>query len=185
VWLVDSVGAQVPVQNVGVLVTTPTGSVTFTGDQQYTDANGVATYSGLTIAAPTVATPAPAYDLRFSTDYAPPAIMANSSVALAITLKINTQPSTSGTSGVALAQQPVVQLIDINNSNVSVSGIPIVASLASGTATITNGTANTTASGLATFSGLALTGTGSNTLQFNWAANNRPPVAASAPTVLP
>jgi hypothetical protein len=185
IWLVDSVGAQVPVANVGIIATTPTGSITFSGEQLFTDANGVATYTALTLIAPTVATPEPAYQLRFSTDYAPAAIFAPTSVALAITVKLNTQPSTSGTSGVPLAQQPVVQLVDVNNSNVAVTGIPMVASLASGTATITNGTANTNASGAATFSGLALTGTGSNTLQFNWAANNRPPVAASAPTVLP
>lgn len=84
-------------------------------------------------------------------------------------LFIATQPSTTAQSGVVLAQQPVVQLRDSNNANVSQAGVPVTASLTGGSGTISGTlTVNTNASGQAVFTGLAISGTaGTRTLTFS------------------
>jgi len=92
-------------------------------------------------------------------------------------LVLTTQPSASATSGNALAQQPVVTVPR------AVAGIVVTASLVEAGAVLANATAVTDAAGVATFSGLSLTGTdGAYTLQFasgGWTTV----VAAGATTV--
>ena len=119
---------------------------------------GIATFSGLTLNA--LAGP---YTLTFSDGALTPATSA--SIALtagtASKLVIATEPSTSTASGVVLAQQPVIKVED--------SGGNVVTSVATGavTAAITTGAGGTLSAGasanfvagVATFSGLTLTGT--------------------------
>src|SRR5207302_5076092 len=63
--------------------------------------------------------------------------------------------------------QPVVQLQDANGNPVSQGGVLVTASPSPAGATASNNTATTTPNGVATFSGLTLTGTvGSYTLSF-------------------
>jgi len=82
-------------------------------------------------------------------------------------LSITTQPSTSAQSGIAIPQQPAVQLLDAFNNPVNQSGVVVTAALATGSGSLTNATMSTDASGLATFSGLAINGVvGSYTLKF-------------------
>ena len=85
-------------------------------------------------------------------------------------LAIVTQPSSTGIVGVALAQQPVVQLQDAQGNNVTGAGVVVTAAIASspgGTPSLVNQTATTVTSGLATFAGLAIVGlTGNYTLRF-------------------
>src|SRR3989441_591568 len=70
-------------------------------------------------------------------------------------------------SGVAFAQQPVVQLRDGSGNPVSQSGVLVTATVTPAGATPTNATATTGATGAATFSGLTLSGSaGSYTLSF-------------------
>src|SRR3989454_5230567 len=67
----------------------------------------------------------------------------------------------------ALTQQPVLQLEDANGNPVSQSGVVVTATLSPAGATPSNATATTNGSGVASFSGLTLTGTvGSYTLSF-------------------
>src|SRR2546426_535014 len=82
-------------------------------------------------------------------------------------LTLTTPPSATAQSGVALAQQPVVQLQDASGNPVSQSGVLVTATVTPAGATPTNATATTAANGVATFSGLTLSGSaGSYTLSF-------------------
>src|SRR5207249_1198504 len=66
-----------------------------------------------------------------------------------------------------LAQQPVLQLEDANGNPVSQSGVVVTATVSPAGATPSNATATTNGSGVASFTGLSLTGTvGSYTLSF-------------------
>src|SRR5207249_8704984 len=89
------------------------------------------------------------------------------SAGAASKLALTTQPSSSAQSGVALAQQPVLQLQDANNNPVSQNGVTVTATVSPAGANASNATATTGASGAATFSGLTLKGApGSYTLSF-------------------
>jgi hypothetical protein len=83
---------------------------------------------------------------------------------------IETQPSASALSGVAFSQQPVVRLRDAVGNPVSQSGVEIEATFGStpgGSPSLTNATATTDASGVATFSGMVIAGpVGDYTLRF-------------------
>ena len=81
-------------------------------------------------------------------------------------LLLVTQPSSAAKNGVAFAAQPVVQLRDASR-NVAQPGVVISVSLATGNGFLANANAVTNDSGVATFSGLAFTGTAANiTLSF-------------------
>jgi ribulose-5-phosphate 4-epimerase/fuculose-1-phosphate aldolase len=80
-----------------------------------------------------------------------------------------TQPSETAQSGAAFARQPVVQLQDVNGNAVAQAGVGVTAAIATGGGTL-GGTAtiNTDASGTATFTDLAISGTvGDRTLSFS------------------
>ena len=82
-------------------------------------------------------------------------------------LSFVTAPPLSVASGIALGPQPVIQLKDVNGNSVSTAGVVITASLFNGTGTLVNTTATTVTGGLATFSGLTISGAvGALTLQF-------------------
>ncbi len=82
-------------------------------------------------------------------------------------LSYTTLPSTSAQSGVAFSSQPVVQLRDAPGNAVALAGVTIVATITSGSGTLTNATAVTNAAGQAAFNGLAINGTvGAFTLDF-------------------
>src|SRR5256886_3765935 len=80
-----------------------------------------------------------------------------------------TPPSARAQSGVAFAQQPVVQLRDANGNAVSQSGVTVTAAIATGGGTLGGTlTATTNGSGVASFTDLAITGTaGDPTLSFS------------------
>jgi hypothetical protein len=84
-------------------------------------------------------------------------------------LSITTQPGAAAQSGIAIPTQPAIQLRDQSGNAVVANGVTITAVIATdpgGTPSLVSATANTV-SGLATFSGLAITGTtGAYTLQF-------------------
>src|SRR5205823_5913121 len=84
-------------------------------------------------------------------------------------LALTTPPSSTAQNGVPFAQQPVLQVQDVNGNPISQSGTTVTASIASGPsgATLGNATATTGSNGAASFSGLRLSGTaGSYTLRF-------------------
>src|SRR5439155_11556 len=82
---------------------------------------------------------------------------------------LTTEPSATAQSGVAFAQQPVVQLRDGAGNPVSESGMTVTAAIATGGGTLGGTlTAATTGSGLASFTNLSITGAaGDRTLGFS------------------
>jgi hypothetical protein len=89
--------------------------------------------------------------------------------APATQLSISTQPSATAASGTQFGTQPSIQLRDAQGAAVSQSGVPVTVSVASGSATLSGTlTVSTNSTGLATFSGLTLTGPiGAHTLRFS------------------
>lgn len=98
---------------------------------------------------------------------------------------IVTQPSSTAQNGVAFAQQPAVRLRDANDNDVSQTGVTVTAAIASGGGTLGGTvTANTNASGIATFTNLAITGTiGDRTISFS--ASGLSPAVSSTITITP
>jgi hypothetical protein len=78
------------------------------------------------------------------------------------------QPAAQAQSGTNLGAQPAVQLQDDQGAAVSQAGVPVSAAIATGGGTLAGATTvNTSSSGLATFTGLAIRGTiGERTLTF-------------------
>src|SRR5207244_4486872 len=128
--------------------------------------SGAATFSGLAINGS-----AGSYTLRFESGSLTPATSGTVTLGAgtATQLTITTQPSPTATSGAALGQQPVLQVRDGAGNPAGGAGVPVTAVIASGPAgaTLSNATATTVASGAATFSGLAISGTAASyTLRF-------------------
>jgi hypothetical protein len=125
----------------------------------------VATFTNLTLAG----TAGTNYTLTFASSGLTGAVSNNVTVTVGAATKgvLTTQPS-SAVDGVALTGAPVVQLQDSGGNNVSSSGVSVVATIASGSGTLSGTTTVlTSASGAATFSNLVITGTvGSYTLTF-------------------
>src|SRR5207302_4201176 len=84
-------------------------------------------------------------------------------------LALTTQPSSSAQSGVAFAQQPVIQVRDASGNAVSQSGVTVSAAIATGGGVLGGTlTATTNGSGVASFTNLAITGAaGDRTLTFS------------------
>lgn len=108
-----------------------------------------------------------------------------STAGAAFALAMVTQPSSNGTSGVALSQQPIVEVVDqYGNRNTSATNT-VTASVLTGNAAITAGSAKAAVSGLATFSGLTMTDSdgGANILRFS--ASGLSTVDSSGVTLAP
>lgn len=102
----------------------------------------------------------------------PVTFTATATVGSAGRLVVTQQPSATAVSGVAFAQQPRVQVQDINGNNVGVNGIAITAELVSGPAgsSLQGNPTVATSGGLATFTNLAIVGpAGTYTLNFTGA----------------
>src|SRR5262249_8786338 len=128
--------------------------------------SGTATFTNLSISGA-----AGAFTLRFSSGSLAPATSGTITISLPVTptaLSITTQPSSSATSGLALAVQPSIQLRDASNNAAAKSGVAVTATIASGTGGTLAGatTVSTNASGVATFSNLTISGLGAYTLNF-------------------
>ncbi len=165
IQLRDGSGNAVSTSGVVVTAAIASGGGTLGGTTTATtNASGVAAFTSLSITG-TVGT----RTLRFTA----PSVTAVTSGNISITagsatkLAVTTQPSTSAQSGVAFAQPPVLQLQDASSNAVSQSGVVVTAAIATGSGTLGGTTtATTNASGVATFSGLNITGSGSHTLTF-------------------
>ncbi len=156
------------------LVTTATGTVTaaiasgsgtLSGTTAVNAINGVATFTNL------VVTGTGSYTLHFTASGLTPAtsnsftMTASAPPPSATQLGVSVQP-TGGVSGTALAAQPIVQLRDVNNNLVSSATGNVTASIASGSGTLSGTTVVNAVNGVATFTNLVVTGTGSYTLRF-------------------
>src|SRR5204863_418029 len=109
--------------------------------------------------------------LSFSATGLTPAVSGTITVGAgaATQLTLTTQPSATAQSGVAFAQQPVVQLRDGAGNPVSQAGVTVTAAIATGGGTLGGTlTATTTAGGTASFTNLSISGTtGDRTLSFS------------------
>ena len=150
---------------VGIALGSNPGNATLGGTTSEPVAAGVAVFPTLTISRPGTGYTVVATTGALSVTSGPFAVTGASSTKLVLA----TAPSASGQSGVALAQQPVVQLEDSSGTTVAQSGVVVSVAIASGpTGTISGATATTDASGKASFSGLAIVGpAGAYTLRFS------------------
>lgn len=159
-----------PVAQAGVVITVAlqSGNPALSGTlNATTNASGTATFTNLTITGLTGPR---------TLIFAAGGLVSITSNTITVTpgdptaLTITTQPSAVASSGAALATQPQIQLRDGSGNAVTTAGILITAGIGAGSpggGSLTNATATTNAAGLATFSGLAISGTvGTYTLQF-------------------
>ncbi len=97
----------------------------------------------------------------------PVSFTATGTVGAATQLAVSVAPSATAQSGIALGTQPAIQLQDAGGNPVAQAGVTVTAVLFSGTRTLTNATAVSNGSGLASFSGLTISGlAGTDSLSF-------------------
>ncbi len=167
IQLEDASGNAVSQSGVVVTAAIATGAGTLGGTlAASTNTSGVATFTNLAITG-TVG----ARTLSFSATSLAGATSGTITVSAGVAsqLAITTQPSATAQSGVAFAQQPAIQLEDVSGNVVSQSGVVVTAAITSGAGTLGGTlTATTSASGVATFTNLVITGTiGDRTLSFS------------------
>ena len=177
VQLQDPAGLLVTSSTANVTVAVATGTGTLGGTTTVAAVGGVATFTNLSL------TGAPG---NFTLSFASAGTTTATSGTMALTqqpagLAITTQPSAAASSGVALLNQPVVEIRDAGNAKVAGSTLTVVASLASGTAVLSGTTSVAAVNGVATFTNLKLTGAaGNNTIQFSVVAPALGPISANA-----
>ncbi|MEP6731036.1 MAG: Ig-like domain-containing protein [bacterium] len=160
VVLKDGVGN--PVSGVPVTFTVTTGNGVVTGTPATTNASGLATVGGWQLGNLVGANSLTATAGALTTTFT-----ATGTAGAPAALGFVTQPLAAATSGVALPTQPVIQLLDSFGNATGGAGVTVNAVITSGTGTLSNSSATTVAGGMATFSGLAISGTpGAFTLQF-------------------
>jgi len=165
VQLRDGAGNLVSTSNVSVSVSIGAGASLTGSTSALTDGAGIATFTGLGITGLVGS-----YQLAFTAS----GLSGTSSSPVTVTpgpatqLAIVTQPSATSISGTAFATQPAVQLRDASGNNVSQPSVDVTAGVTGGGASIVGSpTATTNGSGVATFSGLGISGAGTWTLSFS------------------
>ncbi len=165
VQLRDASGNSVAAAGVSVVATIASGSGTLSGTTTATtSASGAATFSNLIVTGTTGA-----YRLTFTPTSLTAVTSSSFTLAAGAAAKaaITTQPA-GAVNGVAFTTQPVIRIQDVGGNNVNAAAVNVVASINTGTGTLSGTTTvQTNASGVATFTNLALTGTaGSFKLDF-------------------
>jgi len=157
-----------PVPGVVVTVALASGGGTLNGTLTTgSDANGVAGFGDLSITGL-----AGTRKLSFSATGGAPDVTSNSinvTAGPASQLSITTQPATSVAANTSFIPQPVIQLRDFAGNPVSQSDVSVTVAINSAQGDATLGgttTVKTNGSGIATFSGLKLSKSGSYTLKF-------------------
>ena len=167
--IVDSSGNIVNVsEDVSVAVNSSNSNATLSsGLTTITTVAGVATFTGLVLTG-LVGN----YKLDFSTaSFSVTSSQFALSAGAATTGAFTTQPSTTAISGSALATQPVIKIVDAGGNTVTSFTGNVVASIATGSGTLTGTTTIAAVAGVATFTNLVITGTaGAFTLTFTPAA---------------
>src|SRR5207253_3071455 len=167
VQLRDGAGNAVSEAGVTVTATIGSGSGSLGGTTTATtNGSGVASFTSLAISG-TGGTYTLSFGATGLTSVGSNTIALSAGAATQLTL--TTQPSATAQSGVAFAQQPVVQLRDAAGNTVSQAGITVTAAIATGGGTLGGTlTAATTSSGTASFTNLSISGAaGDRTLSFS------------------
>jgi len=183
VQLRDVSGNDVPSSGVQITATVqPSAGVTLGGGTANTNGSGAATFGALSLNGP-----AGNYTLSFGSGSLTPAV--SGPIALSAgsgsNLSITVQPSATVQSGIPFPVQPVIQLRDGSNNPVAQAGVVVSVAILTGGGTLGGTTTATTdPSGVATFSGLSISGTvGTRTLLFG--ASGYTTVASNAINVTP
>ncbi len=139
----------------GITATASLSGATLANAVATTDASGLATFTGLAVSGSVGS-----FTLSFTRSGLP--TLTSGTITLGAgagaALTFSTTPATTAASGVALAQQPVIQVRDASGNAVAASGILVTATIKTGTGTLSSATATTNAGGVATFTGLTITG---------------------------
>ena len=146
-----------------------------------TDLNGLATFTNLGLSAP-----AGSYTLNFTgTNLSgvtsdPIVVGAGSAAALSLTVP----PSQTASSGVPLATQPAIQLVDASANPVAQAGKTVVAAIQSGTGALSGTTSvMTNGSGVATFTNLTLSGAAGSQVTLSFSASGLVGVSSGTITI--
>ena len=173
----DANGQAVAQALVAVTVSLDAGGGTLTGGPLTvnTNASGAAVFSGLTLGG-LVGTKT----LKFTGTVNGIVTTLTATVGLtagaATQLAVTTTPSTAAAVGIALVQQPVVQLRDVDGNPVAQALVSVTAAIDVGGGTLGGGTlaVSTNATGAAVFTGLAINGSvGNRTLKFTATLNGQ------------
>ncbi len=164
VRILDNAGLVVTSGSGATLVVTAaraTGTGTLSGTLTATAVNGVATFSNLEI------TGSGAHTLQFTTA-APTLSVTSSSFTVAAgaasQLAVTTQPA-GAVSGSAFTTQPVIAIRD-TDGNLTTSTASVTVAIATGSGLLSGTTTVAAVNGVATFTNLAITGSGAHTLTF-------------------
>jgi hypothetical protein len=159
--LLDAAGVPVTFARFAVTATIASGAGTLLGTTTANAVNGIATFTNLQITGANAGT-----RLGFSA----PGVTAVQSSSILVVQVVNqivvTSLPGSVTSGVALSPPPTVELRDADGFKVASATNAVTVSIGSGTGTLSGTTTVNAVAGVATFSGLIITGTGPNTLSF-------------------
>src|SRR6185436_11823862 len=159
-------GAGNPVAGRSVTFAVATGGGSITGGNATTNASGIATVGSWTLGA--TAGPNTLTATSAGLGGSPLTFTATGTTGSATQLAITTQPSATAQSGIDIATQPVVRLRDGNGNNVSQANVDITATVSTGGTLAGTLTVPTNASGVASFTDLAISGVvGNYTLSFD------------------
>lgn len=157
----DASGNTVTSSTASVTAAIASGSGVLSGTTTVTAVAGVATFTNLKI------TGAGTDTIIFTSTGLTSATSNNIVVAqVATQVVITTQPSSTATSGVALSQQPILEIRDAANNKVTSSTASVTASIASGTGTIGGTLTIAAVAGVVTFTNLQITGASTDTIGF-------------------
>jgi hypothetical protein len=161
VRITDASGNVLP--GLSVTFTPSAGSVSPSGAVS-TNASGIATLTSWTLG-----TAAGAQSLVVSIPGLPSVTLrATANAGAAAALHVTTQPSASATSGVALARQPVLRLVDLFGNAVPAGNMSVNAAAIGSSITVSGQPATSDAlTGVTTFTSLTLSGSGSTRIVFS------------------
>jgi hypothetical protein len=158
----DASGNTVTTSTVSVVASIASGSGTLNGTTTVAAVNGVATFTDLVLSG----TPG-----NFTLSFTPTSLTAVTSSSFALSVgaaskvMITTQPA-GAFNGIAFSTQPIVKITDAGGNTITSSTANVVATIASGSGTLTGTTTVAAVNGVATFTNLKITGTGNHTLTF-------------------
>jgi hypothetical protein len=159
----------IEIRDAGGVLTTSTASVTVaiaSGSGALSGATTIAAVNGVATFAALVITGSGPHTLTFTSTGLTPATSASFTVTVGAPtqLAVSTQPA-GAVSGVAFATQPVVEIRDASGVLTS-STANVTVAIASGTGTLSGTTTRAAVNGVATFTNIAITGSGPHTLSF-------------------
>ncbi len=158
----DSSGNTVTSSSIEVVASIASGSGTLSGTTTVAAVNGVASFTDLLLSGTAG---------NFTLTFTPTSLTAATSSSFALSVgaaskaMITTQPS-GAVDGSVFTTQPVIRITDAGGNTVTSSTVNVVASIASGTGTLSGTTTVAAVNGVATFTNLKITGSGSHTITF-------------------